>query len=240
MKTVLITQAHVTSTRLPNKVLKPLLGRPMLCHHVERISRAKIPDEIVVAISDLPADDPLADLCEKEGWMYYRGSDGDVIDRYYQTAKKHAAEIIVRVTSDCPIIDPDEIDRVIKVFSNHNPTVDYAYNALDQRTIPWGLDVEVFTFEALQRSWSEDNTPASREQVSQFFWDFPKLFHLLSAPIEEDHNNHRWTVDYPEDFELMVKIFDYFGHNSFSWREVLDVCANHPEFEKLNAHLSHG
>ena len=159
MKIVAIIQARIGSTRLPDKVSADIAGQPMLAHVVNRTRRAKALDAVVVATTTQPADDAIVRVCQKRGWPYFRGSEEDVLDRYYQAASAFLADVIVRITSDCPLIEPEIIDKVVDEFRHYSPAVDYVSNILT-RTFPQGLDVEVMSFDALKKAWQEDDNPA--------------------------------------------------------------------------------
>jgi len=164
MRIVAIIQARMGSTRLPGKVLLDLAGEPVLARVVNRTQRATMLDEIVIATTTESRDEAIVELCSSRDWAYFRGSEDDVLDRYYQAAKKHHAEVVVRITSDCPLIEPEIIDLVIWKFLEED-SLDYVSNILSPRTFPRGLDVETMTFEALKRAWQEDKNPAWREHV---------------------------------------------------------------------------
>ena len=157
---VAVIQARMGSTRLPGKVLKPLAGQPVLARVVDRVRRARHVDEVVVATTTLPADDVLADLCRTRGWACERGSEEDLLDRYHAAAAAHHADAVVRITSDCPVIDPGVVDRVVEAFLVQ--PCDYASNTLEPRTFPRGLDTEVFSQAALELAWREDDNPVWR------------------------------------------------------------------------------
>ena len=234
-KIVCIIQARMGSTRLPGKVLKLLQGKPLLWWDMYRIKQSRFVDEIVIATTTQPQDDPLAAPGETEGWQVFRGSEDDVLDRYYQAAERYRADIVVRITSDCPLIDPTMIDYTITAFLSAAPSVDYAANILVRR-YPRGLDVEVFSAEALGRAWREDHS-AWREHVTPYIYNNPSAFRLLAVQNPVDYSQHRWTVDTPEDFELVRRIYEHFGHGDFRWQDVLDLLAQHPDWVALNAHV---
>ncbi|MDD1665167.1 MAG: glycosyltransferase family protein, partial [Methanomicrobiales archaeon] len=181
-----IIQARTGSTRLPGKVLMDIAGEPMLARVMERAGRAKTLDEILVATTTESADDGIVSLCEEREWECFRGSEADVLDRYYQAAHAYHADHIVRITSDCPLIDPGVVDRVVSEFLERQPGVDYACNFLPRRTYPRGLDTEVMTFHALERSWREDGNPAHREHVTQYILRHPDLFQTHGVVHETD------------------------------------------------------
>ncbi|MCS5696642.1 glycosyltransferase family protein [Desulfofundulus thermocisternus] len=237
MRVIAIIQARMGSTRLPGKVLMNILDRPMLWHVVQRTCRARLIDEVVVATTSGEADEAIVSLCRSQDWPYFRGSEEDVLDRYYQTARHYRADVVVRITSDCPLIDSGVIDRVIKAFINGQPELDYASNTLPPRTFPRGLDTEVFSLSALERAWREDTNPASREHVTPYIYRHPEKFRLQGVSSDIDYSYMRWTVDTLEDLNFVRKIFEHFGNNAFSWREVLRMLDEHPEWLEINRHV---
>jgi spore coat polysaccharide biosynthesis protein SpsF len=237
MRVVAIIQARIGSTRLPGKVLKDLAGEPVLARCVNRLRRAQMLDEVVVATTVQNADKAIALLCEERGWPCFRGSEEDVLDRYYQAALAHQADVVVRVTSDCPLIEPEVVDRVIGEFLDRQPGLDYAANTLPLRTFPRGLDAEVISFDALERAWREDRNPAWREHVTPYVYRNPERFSLYGVTNEADYSSMRWTVDTPEDLAFVLRIYDHFGHDHFSWREVLAVLKEHSEWMAINHHV---
>jgi spore coat polysaccharide biosynthesis protein SpsF len=222
--------------RLPGKVLLPLLGAPMLARVVRRVSRASRLDATVVATTTASSDDAIVELAEREGWLVDRGSETDLLDRYVQVARAHAATRVVRITSDCPLIDPDLINDVVALLDDRE--VDYASNSLEPRTYPRGLDVEAMTITALELAWREDHDPRSREHATPYIYRHPERFRLrrLASPV--DLSAHRWTVDTPEDFELIRRIYERFGRDDFSWREVLTEIEAQPAWSDVNRHVS--
>jgi spore coat polysaccharide biosynthesis protein SpsF (cytidylyltransferase family) len=164
MRTVAIIQARMGSTRLPGKVLMDLAGEPMLVRVVNRVRRAERLDEVVVATTASPSDDPIFEGCRQRGWAVERGSEKDVLDRYYRAARAHHADVVVRITADCPFVDAGLIDQVVGAFLGGG--YDYVSNVLEPRTYPRGLDVEVFRFSALEKAWQEDRDPSWREHVT--------------------------------------------------------------------------
>ncbi len=231
VRTVAIVQARMSSTRLPGKVLQPILGVPMLSHVMRRLQGARSLDEVVVATSDGPEDDVVRDLATAEGWGLWRGSRDDVLDRYEGAARAFSAERVVRVTSDCPLIDPDLVDDVVMALAGG---VDYCSNSLEPRTYPRGLDCEAMTREALVTAWREDHDPAWREHVTPFLYRHPERFNLKRVANDVDLSVHRWCVDVPEDLELVRHVYDELGDRPFGWREVLAVCDAHPEWSAIN------
>src|SRR5262249_12160461 len=170
MRTVAIVQARMGSSRLPGKVLQDLGGEPMLARVLSRLGRSRTLDEVVVATTTEPADDILERFCQERGRPCFRGSEHDVLDRYYKAATAERAAVVVRITSDCPLIEPAIVDRVVAEFQERQPGIDYASNVLPRRTYPRGLDTEVMSFAALDRAWHEDHVPASREHVTPYIY----------------------------------------------------------------------
>jgi len=234
---IVIVQARMGSTRLPGKVMMNLIGKPMLFHEISRIARAKRISSLIVATTISPADDCIVDLCKEHDWYYFRGSEPDVLDRYYQCAKQFGADIVVRLTADCPLIEPTIIDKVVEEFVHKSPYVDYVSNIIPQRTFPQGLDTEVMSFSALERSWREDTNPALREHVTQYILRNPEKFKVAGIIHDRDVSDLRWTVDTREDFQLVNEIYSFFGHNRFSWNEVLNLIDKKPELRVINRHI---
>lgn len=222
------------SSRLPGKVLSDLAGKPMLACVVERMARAETVDDVVVATTTLPGDDVISDLNHAQGWSGFRGSESDVLDRYHGAALEYRADVIVRVTSDCPLIDPRIVDQVVREFLQRQPGLDYASNVVPDRTYPRGLDVEVMSLGALHRAWKEDQNPVWREHVTPYIYHHPELFRIHCVTNSVDFSYMRWTVDTPEDLVFVRCIYDHFGHDSFCWQEVLDVLAQHPGWLETN------
>jgi len=232
-KVVAIIQARMGSTRLPGKVLEDLVGEPMLARVVNRARRAKTVDIAIVATTTQPADDVIAGLCQERDWPFFRGSEEDVLDRYYRAALAFKADAIVRITSDCPLIEPEIIERVVTGFLRYYPAVDYISNTLI-RTFPLGLDVEAIGFEALEKAWQEDNNPAWREHVTLYIYRHPEKFKIRNVANDTDYSYMRWTVDTIEDLTFVRKIYDYFQNDAFSWRDVLELLKVHSEWLEIN------
>lgn len=235
-RVVAIIQARMGSSRLPGKVLMELAGEPMLARVVNRARRATTLDEVVVATSHEAQDGAIVALCEQKGWPVSRGSQEDVLDRYYQAAQAHQAQVVVRLTSDCPLIEPALINQLVSCFLADR-SLDYVSNTLPPRTFPRGLDGEVFSFEALERAWHADHDPASREHVTPFLYRNPALFTCKGIASPTDLSTHRWTVDTPEDLALVRRIYDHFGHDRFDWLEVVALLEENPAWLELNQHI---
>jgi len=232
LKVVAIVQARMGSTRLPGKVLQDLEGQTMLARVIERVRRARRISELLIATTDRPADDAIVEECASCSVPVFRGDQEDVLDRYFRAARMAAAEVVVRVTSDCPLIDPEITDNTIAAFLEARP--DYASNAL-VRTYPRGLDTEVMSLDALARAWQEARKPYEREHVTPYIYEHPAEFRLLSVTGDVDHSGHRWTVDTPEDLEFVRAIYARFEPTApFSWRDVLEVIDREPALAELN------
>lgn len=234
-RTVAIIQARLGSTRLPGKVLLPLLGEPVLTHVVRRVARASSVDAVVVATTTRPEDDAIVDLAAVQAWLVERGSEVDLLDRYLRAARAHDADRVVRITSDCPLVDPAVIDDVVGVLAATG--ADYASNTLEPRTFPRGLDVEAMTRTALETADLGDHDPDSREHATPYIYRHPERFHLARVPLTVDLSEHRWTVDTAEDYELVRRIFEALGRDDFGWRDALAVVEANPGWSELNRHV---
>ena len=225
------------SSRLPGKVLKEINGRPMLSYMLERVSACKGVSKVVVATSVGPEDDPIIEFCKKERIRYFRGSLEDVLDRYYQTAKKINCDAVVRMTADCPLIDPQVIETIIDVYKDN--TYDYVANTSppERVTFPEGMDVEVFSFEALRKAWLDAKKPSEREHVTFNFWKNPQLFSIFRCDLSEDLSDYRLTVDYPEDFEVIKSLITnlYSKKRSFTMKDIIAYLDIHPELRGKNS-----
>jgi glutamate-1-semialdehyde 2,1-aminomutase len=234
VKTVAIVQARLGSTRLPNKVLKPICGIPMIGLLLQRLARAKRVDQIVVATAGNPRNAPLVEYASGLGYSVYQGSEDDVLDRYYQAAVEANATTVVRVTGDCPLIDPALVDAVIERFLESN--ADFGSNT-EPPTFPDGLDTEVFTFRTLEIAWRQAGAGHAREHVTPFMLEAAD-FKRTNYSNASDCSSERWTVDEPEDFEVVRKVFEEFDpRRDFSWLEVLALRNKHPEWFMANQHL---
>lgn len=238
MKVVIINQARMTSTRLPGKVLKEVFSKPLLEYQIERLQRVKFADQIVVATTTNDTDQPIIDLCDRLSIPYYRDSEDDVLTRYHGAAIVHQADVIVRVTSDCPAIDPQVIDQVIQFYIDEYPKYDYVSNCLE-RTYPRGMDTEVFTFKALDEAFHQATAQQDREHVTPFIHQQTTKYQLGQVNYCEDQSNHRWTVDTSEDFELIRRIIEalYPLKPEFSLEDCLELLAQHPEWIVINKHI---
>ena len=236
MTTLLIVQARMTSTRLPGKVLLPLAGEPILTRLVHRLRRVQRAHGIVIATTTNPTDDPIAALCAQLGVPCYRGSEHDVLSRYADAARLHGADAVVRITSDCPLIDPALIDQVIAVYEEGDS--DYVSNMLPP-SWPYGMAVEVFSAAALQQAHAEATQAAEREHVTPFIYWHPERYRLRNVASPVDLSHHRWTVDTPEDYELVRRLFEALipAHPEFTQEDILDVLDAHPDWLAINQHI---
>jgi len=240
-RVVAIIQARMGSSRLPGKVLRDIHGKPMLVWVIERAQRAKSVTETVVATTIDEGDDILEQVCRSYHIPCLRGNVYDVLDRYYQIAREVEADVIVRLTADCPLIDPDLIDLVVQRFQEEQ--VDFAANRLPppyQRTYPIGLDVEVVSFSALEKAWKEAKEKHEREHVLPYLYEEPGRFRTLTVDHEVDLGSLRWTVDTPQDLafvrEVIARLPD---KETFTWLDVLKLVEDDPNLSKINADVHH-
>lgn len=236
MNTIIIVQARMTSTRLPGKVLLPLAGVPMLTRLVQRLRRVQRADAIVIATTTNATDDAIAMLCNTLGVPCHRGSEHDVLSRYADAARLHGADVVVRITSDCPLIDPALIDRVIAAYQEGGS--DYVSNMLPP-TWPYGMAVEVYSATALQQAHAGATQVAEREHVTPFIYGHPERYRLRNVASPVDLSQHRWTVDTPEDYELVRRLFEalYPVRPHFTQNDILEVLDAHPDWMAINQHI---
>lgn len=238
MNVIAIIQARMSSTRLPGKILKDLVpGTSALEYMLKRISPSKELQKIIVATTENLSDVAIAAKMKAIGQEYFVGSENDVLDRYYKAALRADAkekDIIVRLTSDCPLHDPAVIDHVVQFFKKGS--YDYAENAIEPYTYPDGMDVEVFTFTALEKAWKEATKPSHREHVTFYFWTNPDIFKLGHyVNPKKGQADYRLTLDYPSDYELISKVAQHFGPRmDFTMDEILSFLDAHPEIKALN------
>ena len=231
--TLAILQARVSSTRLPGKVLLPILGQPMILRQIERVRRARLIDRLVVATSDDPADDEIDNLCRVNDLSCFRGSLDDVLDRFYQAARPYQPSNIVRLTGDCPLTDPSVIDRLIHFHCEGD--FDYSTNAIEP-TFPDGLDVEIFRSTCLSEALQEAVLPSEREHVTSFFHRQPLRYKIGIMKNDTDLSKLRWTVDEREDFLLVTRIYEelYPRKPDFTTNDILHFLNEHQELLTMN------
>lgn len=236
---VTVVQARMLSTRLPNKVMLPLAGEPLLVRMVERVQAAKLTGTIVVATTTDPADDPIVRLCEQRHLNVFRGDPADLLDRHYQAALAYDATAVVKIPSDCPLIDPAVIDLVLGHYRDHVTEFDFVSN-LHPATYPDGNDVEVMNLPTLEAAWRESSRLMEREHTTPFIWENPDRFRIdnVAWPAGLDYSmTHRWTIDYPEDYDFISAVYDalYPQNPLFTLEEILDYLEDHPQVAALNA-----
>lgn len=232
MKVVAIIQARMGSTRLPGKVLQDVEGETVLARCINRVRRSRLIHEVLVATTDQLVDDQIIGECKRSGVAVSRGDQDNVLDRYLRAAQSVKADVVVRITSDCPLIDAEITDKTVDAFLEMRP--DYASNSL-VRTYPRGLDTEVMTLDALTRAWRLASRPYEREHVTPYIYEHPSEFKLLSVAGEADYSSYRWTVDTPEDLALVRAIYSRLkAQPNFSWRDVLDLLEREPQLAEIN------
>jgi spore coat polysaccharide biosynthesis protein SpsF len=238
LKVVVIVQARMASTRLPGKVLKRVLDKPLLEYQIERIRRVKSVEEIVIATTVNDADRAIVEFCDRLALPCFRGSEQDVLSRYFAAAVAFHADVVVRLTSDCPIIDPHVVERVLRHFLEYATEFDYVSNCLT-RTYPRGMDTEVFPFGILEEAYCEAVKPMDREHVTPFIYRQQRRFRLSNVAYHEDLSHHRWTVDTVEDFALIRRIIEslYPRDPEFRMEDVLGLFDRDPGLFQINAHV---
>lgn len=231
-----IIQARLGSTRLPNKVLMDLNGKTILERVIDRMRACTLIDKVMVASAVSKENDKLGSLCGKIGVEIYRGSENDVLDRFYQASKPLNPEHVVRITADCPLLDPKIIDRVIKTHLDTKS--DYTSNVLKE-SFPDGEDVEIFKFSVLEKAWNNAKLGSEREHVTPYIKKNPGLFKLTNVENDVNLGHKRWTVDEPRDYEFVKTIYEALGNKlNFGMEDVLVYLESHPEIEKLNSEIS--
>jgi spore coat polysaccharide biosynthesis protein SpsF len=233
MKTVAIIQARMGSTRLPGKVLKDLAGQTVLARVVDRTRRAALLDEVIVATTEQPADDAIIEECKRLQVASFRGDEADVLDRYYRAAEQFSADAVVRITSDCPLIDPELVDEHVRRLLDRWAEVDFVTN-MAKPTFPLGLAVEAMPADVLWRMKRLSQTSELKEHVTTLAYLEPEWFRIDHVLYSRDLSGLRWTVDTPEDMELVRLIFQHFGNDHFSWKDVLPVLERHPGWSEIN------
>ncbi len=251
-----IIQGRMSSSRLPGKILADLAGQPMLARVFHRTARAKTVQQTIFATTTDASDDTVAEYCDLSGIPYTRGSLYDVLDRYYQAATRAQAEVIVRITADCPVIDPEMIDDCVNVLTGQG--FDLVCNRLPppyHRTFPIGLDIEVCTMAALKKAWKDAREPQQREHVLPYIYEgvelsavsrqrsegvSPRGFRVALMNHATDFGTYRWTVDTRQDLEFMRQVYARFnGRDDFSWKEVLELVHAEPALMEINAGVAH-
>jgi spore coat polysaccharide biosynthesis protein SpsF len=234
----LIIQARMGSTRLPGKVLRPINGRPLFSYQLERMKRCRLVDLIVVATTTEPADDAIVSFCKSQSTLVTRGSEQDVLRRYAEAARAVNADTVVRVTSDCPLLDPQLVDAALESFAGPDGP-DYVSNML-KPTWPYGMAVEVMSRAALDAADNEAMDASEREHVTPFIYWRPQRFRLKSMTLPVDLSAHRWTVDTIEDFDLVSRVLDALlpVKPQFQMHDVLELLERHPDWVEINQGVS--
>lgn len=237
MKNVVIIQARMGSTRLPGKVLRTLADKTVLAHVIERAQAFHNVQGIVVATTVGSQDDPIVEEAKRKGVMVYRGSESDVLSRYYEAAFQVQADTVIRITSDCPLIDPEVSSYVIQEYLKEG-IYDYVSNTLE-RTYPRGLDAEIFSFASLEMAYRETSEIHDREHVTPYLYNNPHRFSCRSVVCQDGILDYRWTLDTPEDWELIQRIYESLYHPGrlFSWKEARAFMQQNPELVSINSHI---
>jgi spore coat polysaccharide biosynthesis protein SpsF len=236
--TVIVVQARTGSTRFPNKIIQPVLGKPLLSLMIERVQFSKFSGNLVVATTNEKEDDVIVKLCEREGINCFRGHTTDLLDRHYRASLERNADIVVKIPSDCPLIDPGVIDKVIDYYIQNASKFDYVSN-LHPATYPDGNDVEVMPFNVLHTAWKEASKSFEREHTTPFIWDNPKRFRIGSVKWETglDYSmTHRWTLDYPADLEFVKAVYEeLYDDPFFSINDIIKLIEKKPEIKLINS-----
>ncbi len=238
-KIVIVIQARMGSSRLPGKVMLPVLGKTLLARMVERVQMSRHKFTIVVATSDESADDVIAAEADRIGVAVHRGSQTNLLDRHYRASRELDADVVLKIPSDCPLIDPRIIDQVLGFYLDNNGEYDYVSN-LHPATYPDGNDVEVMSAPCLKLTWMEASRPLELEHTTPFIWENPHLFQIANVSWETglDYSmSHRFTIDYREDYEFIKRVFEelYPHRPDFSCQDILDLLERNPELYELNA-----
>lgn len=236
MRRVALIQARMGSTRLPGKTLRPLLGKPLLQHILERVRQSTCLDELVIATTTAPEDREVVALGASLGIASYTGDAEDVLDRFCQAARAHQADLIVRITADDPFKDPDVIDLITGHLEDHWGALDYVSNTIVP-TYPEGIDVEVFTMGTLDCAWREATRPTEREHVTPYIWNHPDRFRLHNVSNAEDLSGLRWTLDYEQDWAFAEAVYQrlYSSDRVFKMADILALLAREPQLAEINA-----
>jgi spore coat polysaccharide biosynthesis protein SpsF len=233
MNVVIIIQARMGSTRLPGKMLLEIDSKSIIAYVVDRVRQSSLINTVLLATGKDKSNDVLADWAGYVGIPCYRGSENDVLDRIYQAAKQVQADVVVRITGDCPLMDFEIIDAVVAEY--HNGKYDYVSN-VHPPTYPDGMDVEVFSFASLEKAWNEATLASEREHVTPYIWKNTDLFHIKNVASSEDLSQYRLTLDTQEDFILLQKIITYLNKKEeyCGLSCIVDTIKKHPEWMELN------
>jgi spore coat polysaccharide biosynthesis protein SpsF len=238
MRILTVIQARMSSSRLPGKILLPILGKPLLLRMIERVQKTELIGRLVIATSTNTDDDEIENLCAANNLICFRGHLTDLLDRHYQAAKKFGADAVVKIPSDCPLIDPKIIDEVLKYFMDNSGQFDFVSN-LHPATYPDGNDVEIFSFAALEKAWREAGKQLEREHTTPYFWENPDKFKIGNVAWEtglDYSSTHRWTIDFEEDYKFIKKVYEELYENKpdFGLYDILNLLEDKPEIADIN------
>jgi spore coat polysaccharide biosynthesis protein SpsF len=238
MNIVTLIQARRGSTRLPDKVLKEILGKPVLWRQIERMQASRLKGELVVITTKELQDDVIEELCRAAHIHCYRGHSTDLLDRHYQAARQFGADAVVKIPSDCPLIDPQIIDHVLQYYISHSTQYDYVSN-LHPASWPDGNDVEIMSMQAMETSWKEASKDFEREHTTPYIWENPEKFRIGSVVWDagKDYStSHRWTLDYPEDLAFIQKVYEelYPSNSLFTLEDILQLLQKKPDIASIN------
>jgi len=238
MKILTVIQARRGSSRLPDKVLKPVLGEPILLKMIERVKASKLHGELVIATTQEEKDDVIEGICRANNLNCFRGHSKDLLDRHYQAALLYKADAVVKIPSDCPLIDSDIIDEVLQYFISHSARYDFVSN-LHPASWPDGNDVEIMHFSTLEKAWKEAKKDFEREHTTPYIWENPSMFRIgevLWATGKDYSTTHRWTLDYPEDFEFIKRVYEelYPQKVNFTLDDILNLLEKKPDVAEIN------
>ncbi len=240
MKILAIIQARMGSTRLPGKVMLKLQDKTVLEHVIIRLKQAKLIDEIIVATTTNSSDDPIIEEMNRLNIKTFRGSEENVLSRYYYAAKENEADVIIRITSDCPLIDPKVIDEMINEYKEliQSDSVDYLSNTIE-RTYPRGLDAEIMSFKVLEETFLNAKEDFEKEHVTPYIYQNPDKFKRVDFLNDIDYSEHRWTLDTPEDLELITQIYNeiYKGEHNFYLKDIIKLFNEKPELIEINKEI---
>ncbi|MFA3784069.1 cytidylyltransferase domain-containing protein [Melioribacteraceae bacterium 4301-Me] len=239
IKIITIVQARMSSSRLPGKVLLPILNKPLLIRMIERIQKAKLKGKLIVATSVSNDDDVIEQLCKQNNIECFRGHPTDLLDRHYKAAVKYKADAIAKIPSDCPLIDPNIIDKVFSFYLQNVNKFDYVSN-LHPATYPDGNDVEIMSFNSLKKAWSEATKDFEREHTTPYIWENPHLFKIGNVEWETGKNlstTERWTIDYEEDYLFIKTVYEelYLDNHDFGINDILTLLQKKPEIRNINS-----
>ena len=238
MNISLIIQARMNSSRLPGKVMMPIMGRPILEYCLERVAKSKKISEIIVATSNLKVDEEIVNFVSNLGFKYFCGSETDVLNRYFLAAKKYNSDVIVRCNADCPLIDSDIIDLIINAYLDNIGKYDYVSNILEP-SFPIGMHTEVFSYDSLESANTNAKNILEREHVTPYIYNNPQKFNLKNISMKEDLSHYRLTLDQIEDYELIKKIYEnlYDTNKNFSMIDIINLIKEKESWLQLNRHI---